>query len=195
MNEPHDTLRFEQVVLPHLDAAYNLARWLTGNAHDADDVTQEACMRALRFFGTFRGGDARTWLLRIVRNTFYSLWRQGKRRETPLEFDEDLHSLPGDGAGPLPFAQADLDPESLARRAEDMRLLDRALGEIPDEFREVLVLREIEDLSYKQVAEALEIPMGTVMSRISRARRMLAAAFERLSRGAPEYPKVALRRV
>ena len=184
-------VRFQQVALPHLDAAYNLARWLTGNSADADDVTQEAFLRAFRFFDTFRGEDARTWLLKIVRNTYYTLWRQGRRRDESTEFDEEMHSMQDEDPQMPAFGRADLNPESIARRGEDIRLLDQALQAIPVEYRETLVLREIEDLSYKQIAETLGIPMGTVMSRIARGRRMLRDAYERLAEGTPEAQPVA----
>jgi RNA polymerase sigma-70 factor (ECF subfamily) len=177
---------FEQVAMPHLDAAYNLARWLAGNDHDAQDVTQEAMLRALRFFDGFRGGDARTWLLTIVRNTYYSHWRRARGRDEATEFDEELHSM-GDDA--LRFAAHGANPEHACARAQDVKLLDRALGEIPAEYREALVLREVEDLSYKEIADALAVPMGTVMSRISRGRGLLREAFERLSAGTRDWRK------
>ena len=164
--------------MPHMDAAYNLARWLTGNAHDAEDVTQEAFLRAFRFIDSLRGEDARAWLLKIVRNTFYNEWRRTGRREEATEFDEDLHSLADDDAAALQRAHSD--PESIAARADDIRLLDKALEQLPVEFREALVLRELEDLSYKEIAAAMDVPIGTVMSRIARARRLLADIFERL---------------
>ena len=164
--------------MPHMDAAYNLDRWLTGNAHDAEDVTQEAFLRAFRFIDSLRGEDARAWLLKIVRNTFYNEWRRSGRREEGTEFDEDLHSLGEDDAAQTRRAVAD--PESIVARADDIRLLDAALEQLPVEFRESLVLRELEDLSYKEIAATLDIPIGTVMSRIARARRLLLEIFKRL---------------
>jgi RNA polymerase sigma-70 factor (ECF subfamily) len=163
--------------MPHMDAAYNLARWLTGNSHDADDVVQEAFLRAFKFFETFRGEDARTWILKIVRNTFYTQWRRARSRDESAEFDEEQHSLGGDDE--IPGAAAN--PESIVSSSQDIALLDRALGGLPEEFREALVLREIEDLSYKEIAATLDIPMGTVMSRIARARRLLLEGFTRLA--------------
>ena len=155
--------RFEQVVLPHLDAAYNLARWLVRSPADADDVVQEACLRALRFFGGFRGGDSRAWLLKIVRNTCYSWVRKNRPAETSDEFDETLHS------GEQPVES----PEStLVSRLEGDRVRE-ALETLPVAFREVLVLREIEELSYKEISEVTGLPMGTVMSSLSRARQKL----------------------
>ena len=187
MNENEQAASFEQVAMPHLDAAYNLARWLSGNDHDAQDVTQEAMLRALRFFGGFRGGDARTWLLTIVRNTYYSHWRRVRGRDEATEFDEELHSM-GDDA--LRFAAHGANPEHILSRTQDVKLLDRALGEIAAEYREALVLREIEDLSYQEISDVLAVPMGTVMSRISRGRRLLLEAFERLSAGTRGSRKV-----
>ena len=186
MNENERAASFEQVAMPHLDAAYNLARWLSGNDHDAQDVTQEAMLRALRFFDGFRGGDARTWLLTIVRNTYYSHWRRARGRDETTEFDEELYSM-GDETQRL--AAHGANPEHIYARTQDVRLLDRALEEIPAEFREALVLREIEDLSYKEISGVLAVPMGTVMSRISRGRQLLRAAFERLSAGTRDSRK------
>jgi RNA polymerase sigma factor (sigma-70 family) len=171
--------RFKQVAMPHLDAAYNLARWLTGNSEDAEDVTQEAFLRAFKFFDGFRGEDARTWLLKIVRNTYYTQWRRARLRDESTEFDEDLHSL-GDDDAPGAMGRLDANPESIVSRGEDIRMLDRALEELPVEYREALVLREIEDLSYKEIAAAMEVPIGTVMSRIARGRRLLLESFKRL---------------
>ena len=175
-----DRRSFDEVAMPHLDAAYNLARWLCGNGEDADDITQEAFLRAFRFFHTFRGDDARTWILKIVRNTFYSFWRQGRRHGTALEFDEEIHSIEGESHFAHGFGRSDLDPESLLRNAQDIRMLERAIESLPVEFREALVLREIEELSYKQIAGALDIPIGTVMSRLARGRQLLAKAYEAL---------------
>lgn len=154
---------FEELVLPHLDAAYNLARWLTRNTQDAEDVVQEAYLRAFRFFNAFRGGNARTWLLTIVRNTCYN-WLEKKRSgETGAAFDEQKHT-------DIVESQ---DPETLLLRKADAQSLHHALEELPTAFREVLVLVEFEGLSYKEVAEMLGIPIGTVMSRMTRARHRL----------------------
>jgi RNA polymerase sigma-70 factor (ECF subfamily) len=156
-------VRFEEAILPHLGAAYNLARWLTRDAHDAEDVVQEAYLRALQFFGGFRGGDGRAWLLAIVRNTCYT-WLERKRAHKPATaFDEETH-------GAAPAAQG---PDAQLLRQEDAQLLRRALEELPPEFREVIVLRELEDLSYRQIAEVTGAPIGTVMSRLARARERL----------------------
>jgi len=182
MGEPIDAARFQEVVMPHMDAAYNLARWLCRNGQDAEDVTQEAFLRAFRFFGTFRGDDARTWILRIVRNTYYTHLRRVRARDESAEFDEEVHSIAEDQSMPA-MGRSDANPESILARAQDLRLLDHALEALPVDFRAVLVLRELEDLSYKQIAEALDIPIGTVMSRLARGRRLLLASFKRLTGG------------
>ena len=154
---------FEETVLPHLDAAYNLARWLTREERDAEDVVQEAFLRALRHFHTFKGGDARPWLLAIVRNTFYT-WRKSNRSpEEEILFEEEKH----------PLADEAPDPEILLVRETDRQLIRNALHQLPKEFLEVIVLREFEELSYKQIAEIVQIPCGTVMSRLARARKRL----------------------
>ena len=165
--EPQDVLqaqqkvRFEQLVLPHLYAAFNLSRWLLRNRADSEDVAQEAMLRAYRFFEQFRGSDARAWLLQIVRNTCYSWLQKHKPSEFMTEFDEQLHLSPT------------LDPERLAVRAGDRDRLMRALETLPARSREVLVLRELEGCSYKEIAEITGAPMGTVMSTLSRARERL----------------------
>ncbi|MFN8495091.1 MAG: sigma-70 family RNA polymerase sigma factor [Caldilineaceae bacterium] len=157
--------RFEQVVLPHLDAAYNLARWLTRNEQDAEDVVQEAYLRAFKFFANFRGGDSRTWLLAIVRNTCYTWLRQNRSHELTHVFDEELHDAPADCET--------LNPEVLFERSSDVQLLKDALAALPVEYREVVVLRELEELSYKEIARIADVPIGTVMSRLNRARQRL----------------------
>lgn len=155
---------FEQVVLPHLDAAYNLARWLVKNPADAEDVVQEACLRAVRFIGGYREGDARAWLLKIVRNTSYSFLEKRRPADLAEEFDETLHVTDSAESGGI---EADLS------RAEDNRLLQAALEMLPVRFREALILRELEGLSYKEIAEVMEIPIGTVMSSLARGREQL----------------------
>ncbi len=163
--------RFETVVLPHLDAAYNLARYITRNAQDAEDVVQDACLRALKHFETFRGEEgtsARAWLLTIVRNTAYS----SHRRKGPdgggavLEFDEAQHSGAVEGEH----------PEAALLRSAANESLRRALDSLAPEFREVIVLRELEGLSYKEISDVAGVPVGTVMSRLSRARKRLQEA-------------------
>jgi RNA polymerase sigma-70 factor, ECF subfamily len=151
---------FEQIVLPHLDAAYNLARWLTRNEHDADDVVQEACLRAFRFFGGFRGGDSRAWLLAIVRNACYDWLRRHRPAEAVTPFDEERHAAVEEGPT----------PEDLLLERSDQLRLRQALEALPVAWREVLILRELEGLSYKEIADVAGIKVGTVMSRLARAR-------------------------
>jgi RNA polymerase sigma-70 factor (ECF subfamily) len=156
--------RFEGVVMPHLDAAYNLARWLTRNEHDAEDVVQDAFLRAFRFFDGFRGGNGKAWLLSIVRNTCYSWLEQNRRYELATDLDdEQLADSQEDGAH----------PDLLLIKGEDQQLVREALEQLPPEFREVMILRELEELSYKEIAAVTQVPMGTVMSRLARARHEL----------------------
>jgi RNA polymerase sigma factor (sigma-70 family) len=154
---------FEEAALPHLGAAFNLARWLTRDDTDAQDVVQEAYLRALRHFGSFHGGDGRPWLLAIVRNTFYTWMQHNRALELQTAFDEEVHTSREDH----------LNPETRLLKEADNELLRQALEELPAEFREVIVLRELEGLSYKQIADVAEIPIGTVMSRLARARKRL----------------------
>lgn len=170
MEEQTSPGNFENSVLPHLDAAYNLARWLTRNGQDAEDAVQEACLRAFRFFGNFRGGDARAWLLKIVRNTCYTQLQNNRPQELATTFDEEIHSE-DDGS---------MNPEMLLLRSADSQLLRRALEELPMNFREVFVLRELEGLSYREIAEVSNIPPGTVMSSLSRARERLRQSLTNL---------------
>jgi RNA polymerase sigma-70 factor (ECF subfamily) len=158
--------RFEQTVSPHLDAAYNLARWLTRNEHDAQDVVQEAYLRAFKFFDAFRGVDARAWLLTIVRNACYTWLQQNRGHESTTMFDEEIHSDDSDS----------LNPATLALQSADQELIRYALDQLPVEFREVVMLRELEGFSYKEIADIAGIPSGTVMSRLARARERLKQA-------------------
>ena len=169
------TTSFEEIVLPHLDAAYNLARWLAGNDRDAEDIAQEACLRAYRFFDGFRGGDPRAWLLAIVRRTAWTWLERNRRGSDAVEFDEAVH----DGPDLRP------DPSDLLARAGDIKSVREAIASLPESFREALVLRELEGLSYKQIAEITAAPVGTVMSRLARARALLQAALV----NAPPHPE------
>jgi RNA polymerase sigma-70 factor (ECF subfamily) len=153
---------FEEAVLPHLDAAFNYARWLTRNDADAEDVVQDACVRALRFFSSLRDDSARAWLLSIVRNTWYSRFpKRGGDRTT--ELDDTADEQPG----------TDLDPEARVIQQQAVERVRLALEQLPPDFREVMVLRELEGFSYKEIATIVDIPIGTVMSRLARARDRL----------------------
>ena len=154
---------FEQTVLPHLDAAYNLARWLANNDHDAQDVAQEACLRAFKFFANFRGDNARAWLLTIVRNTFYTWLRRNRPSEMLLASEDDA----------LTIEDVSVNAEVLNRQLSDAEAVRRAIAELPVEFREIVILREMEGFSYKEIAELADVPIGTVMSRLARARKQL----------------------
>ena len=158
---------FDEVVLPHLDVAHRLARWLMRNKHDADDVVQEASLRAFRYFRTFTGGDGRAWFLRIVRNTCAG-WRGRRVNGLTDPFDEEQHHS----------AQAASDPEALLLQMDDATLIARAMHNLPDRLHQVLVLRELEGLSYRELADVMGIPMGTVMSSLSRARHALRGALD-----------------
>ncbi|HEY2460081.1 MAG TPA: sigma-70 family RNA polymerase sigma factor [Candidatus Acidoferrum sp.] len=162
-NSP-DQVRFEQLVLPHLDAAFNLARWLLRSRADAEDVAQEAMLRAYRFFSGFHGGDARAWLLQIVRNSCYTWLEKNGAAEKLTEFNEELH-------GP-----ASPTPEALTIAGDEERRLANALESLPARYREVIVLRELEGCSYKEIATIAAIPIGTVMSALARGRRQLQLA-------------------
>jgi RNA polymerase sigma factor (sigma-70 family) len=160
-----DRQRFEALALPHMDAAYNLARWLARSPAEADDVVQDAMLRAFNGFDGFRGGSVKPWLLAIVRNCWRSRAADAHRRgHAPLPKDDER-----------PLAFEGPDPEAEAVRASDRRRLDGMIAKLPPEFREVLILREMEDMSYREIAEATAAPIGTVMSRLARARALLKA--------------------
>ena len=163
MQRQNKLASFEKAVLPHLDAAYNLARWLTRNDADAEDVVQEAYLRAFKFFGGFHGEDGRAWLLGIVRNTSYTWMQQNRSAQLNTPLDDELHEVKSD----------DLNPEALLLQKADAQMLRQAVEELPIEFREVLVLRELDEMSYKQIAAVADLPLGTVMSRLARARQRL----------------------
>jgi RNA polymerase sigma-70 factor (ECF subfamily) len=175
-----DLSRFEELVLPHLDAAHNLARWLTRDADDAEDVAQEACLRALKYIGALHGNDARAWFLTIVRHAFYD-WC-GRNRPAEIARDDGT-------AIEMAIDDAAIDPEQAALRSAESRLLADAVAELPLPYREVIILRELEELSYKEIARVADIPVGTVMSRLARARGLLQRSplmvliGERTSRG------------
>ena len=156
------TALFEKTMLPHLDAAYNLARWITRNAQDAEDAVQEAYLRAFRYFDTFTGGDGRAWILTIVRNTCLTL-RSGRQKGADALFDEGVHS-PASGHST---------PESAMLDAAGLGDLRDCIQDLPVEYRETIVMRELEELPYKTIAEVTALPIGTVMSRLSRARKRL----------------------
>jgi len=162
--ELEDRERFEQLVLPYVDAAFNLARWLLRGRADGEDVAQEALLRACRFFRGFHGGDARAWLLQIVRNTCYTWLEKNRPMELSAEFNEEIH------------LQDCATPETLAIASDDRARLTHALETLPPRFREVLILRELEGCSYKEIAAITSLPIGTVMSSLSRARRELHSA-------------------
>jgi RNA polymerase sigma-70 factor (ECF subfamily) len=162
--DSQERARFELLVLPHLDAAFNLARWLLRNRADAQDVAQEAMLRAFRFFRGFHGGDARAWLLQIVRNTCYSWLDKHRSGDLMTEFNEELHLQPS------------LSPESQAIAGDNRERLTRALEDLSPRFREILVLRELEGCSYKEIATITSTPIGTVMSGLARARQRLQRA-------------------
>ena len=166
-------MNFEEAVMPHLDAAYNLARWLMRNEADAQDMVQEAYLRALRFFGGFHGTDARAWLLTIVRNTCYTCLKRNRSPELSVDFDEVV----------LTKESEELDPEASHVLKVRAQLVNEAIEKLPIEFREVVVLRELEELSYKEIAAITGIPIGTVMSRLSRARKRLFVCLRGVARG------------
>jgi RNA polymerase sigma factor (sigma-70 family) len=166
MVEQNNLPNFEEAVLPHLDAAYNLARWLTRNDQDAQDAVQEACLRAFRFFPSFHGGDARAWLMKIVRNACYTWLHANRPLQEAGEFDENL--IPPDSCAP--------NPEEVLLQDDSSTLVRKALENLPPNFREVLVLRELEGMSYREIATITGIPAGTVMSSLSRGRDRLRQA-------------------
>ena len=173
MTQQINTINFEEVVLPHLDAAYNLARWLARNEQDAQDIVQEAYLRAFRFFPTFRGGDPHSWIMKIVRNTCYTWLNENRPLQGAMEFDENLFSP--DPRGP--------NPEEAVLQNDSGNLVRKALEKLPTNFREVLVLRELEGMSYKEIAEITGMAAGTVMSSLSRARGRFRQALKHLMNG------------
>src|SRR5437763_10755908 len=158
-----ELMSFEAAMLPHLDAAHNLARWLLRNEQDAQDVVQEAYLRAFKSFGGFHGSNGRAWLLTIVRNTSYTLLKKNHAVDLTTTFDEEIHGS----------VRESVSPATILEHAEDAELVKQAMDELPAEFREILALRHQEGLSYKEIADISQIPLGTVMSRLARARDKL----------------------
>src|SRR5438067_1823560 len=158
-----ELMSFEAAMLPHLDAAHNLARWLLRNEQDAQDVVQESYLRAFRSFSGFHGSNGRAWLLTIVRNTSYTLLKKNRAVDFTTPFDEEIHAAEHESAGPA----------TILEHSEHSELIRQAMDALPAEFREILVLRHQEGLSYKEIADIAQIPPGTVMSRLARARAKL----------------------
>jgi RNA polymerase sigma-70 factor (ECF subfamily) len=161
--QEHELASFEEMMLPHMDAAHNLAKWLLRNEQDAQDVVQEAYLRAFKSFGGFHGSNGRAWLLTIVRNTSYTLLKKNKTVDLTTTFDEEIHASSYESVSPV----------TILEHAEDAELIREAMDELPAEFREILALRHQEGLSYKEIADITQIPPGTVMSRLARARGKL----------------------
>lgn len=174
MSDESRRARFEQLVLVHMDDAYGLAIWLTRDESQAEDAVQEAYLRAFRYFGSFRGSDARPWLLGIVRNTCYTLLGGEVASASSSEFHEDSHDEESVAAGAV--VNFPINPETAAIESADRVLLQQCLRSLSAEYREALVLRELQDCSYKEIAQIAEIPIGTVMSRLARGRRLLRRA-------------------
>jgi RNA polymerase sigma-70 factor, ECF subfamily len=169
--------RFEQLVMPHLDSAYNLARYLTRNDADAQDVVQEACMRAFKYFDGFDGQYANAWLLKIVRNTCYSWLKENRPSEATLTLEDDLDDIDRDPAAMAMNARGlGRSPEELVGIRRDTERLNRAIEKLLPAYREILILREMDDFSYREIADIVGVPIGTVMSRLARARGLLQAA-------------------
>jgi len=161
--QKEDLVSFEEALLPHLDAAHNLAKWLLRNEQDAQDVVQEAFLRAFKSFSGFHGSNGRAWLLTIVRNTSYTLLKKNRVADLTTPFDEEIHAS----------GHESVSPATILEHSEDAELMREAMNELPAEFREILTLRHQEGLSYKEIAEIAQIPPGTVMSRLARARAKL----------------------
>ena len=174
--------RFQAMLLPHLNSAFNLARWLTRSHQDAEDVVQEAYLRAFKFFDSFHGEDGRAWLLGIVRNTFYTWYQQNKTQAQNTPFEEELHSINIEDDATA--QSSGNNPEALLMQKDSQRQMQQALESLSVDFREVMVMRELEELSYKQIAGIIGTPIGTVMSRLGRGRKQLAEILASMNRDA-----------
>jgi RNA polymerase sigma-70 factor, ECF subfamily len=174
MSGDSNRARFEREIVPHLDAAYNLARWLLGGSRDAEDVVQEAMLRAFKYFEGFHGENAKAWMLKIVRNTCYS-WVKGRPKTESMSADEDGRLDPEHERALAEAGHGLPAPDARVIEAADRRLLHDALESLPASYREILILREVEELSYKEIAAVIDVPIGTVMSRLARARDLLLA--------------------
>lgn len=176
--------RFEELVLPHLDSAYNLARWLTRSDADAQDVVQEACLRAFKYFDGFDGQYANAWLLKIVRNTCFSWIKANRPAAEAMAWEDRAEEVEADAASiALNAAGLGRSPEAALAEKQDARRLNALLAELPPAYREVLILREMEDMSYRDIADIVGIPIGTVMSRLARGRQSLQSAWHRSEHG------------
>jgi RNA polymerase sigma factor (sigma-70 family) len=178
LSDESQSRRFQEIALPHLDAAYNLARWLVRNDADAQDIVQEAFLRAFKSFSGFRGTSGRPWLLAIVRNTSYTWLKERRSAQLEVPYDDEVAN---DEAEVQPYSMdRDGNPEAILAASEERQLFDAALDKLPIEFREAVILRDVEELSYKEIASVAAIPIGTVMSRLARGRRMLFAVLTRM---------------
>ena len=178
LDEQSKARRFEQIFSAHLDAAYNFARWLTRDDRNAEDVVQEACLRAFKSLDGFHGDSGRAWLLAIVRNTYYTWFRRNKADAHNVPFDEESMAANTHDAADLESSIGSV--ERILHQQDAKRLVNAALERLPEEFREVVVLRELEDLSYKEIAAIARVPLGTVMSRLARARKLMLQHLQRI---------------
>jgi RNA polymerase sigma-70 factor (ECF subfamily) len=180
LDEGSRARRFEAIFVSHLDAAYNFARWLARDERNAEDVVQEACLRAFKSLDSFHGENGRAWLLAIVRNTYYTWFKRNQIYASSVPFDEESLSAESHELADLESSSESVD--QILQRQDARRLVNDALNRLPEEFREVVVLRELEDLSYKEIAAIAGIPLGTVMSRLARARKLLLQHLQRAQR-------------
>jgi RNA polymerase sigma-70 factor (ECF subfamily) len=184
MDERLKARRFETIVMPHLDSAYNLARWLTRNDADAQDVVQEACLRAFKYFDGFDGQYANAWLLKIVRNTCYTWIKQNRPTEEAMPLDDNLDEVDcNDSAMQINASGLGRSPESLLSEGRDARRVDELIKRLPPAYREIVILREMDEMSYREIADIVGVPIGTVMSRLARGRQMLQSALRKFGYG------------